>query len=43
MVSDLLFIASTIFWCQKLETRTLLIYAAGVTVTAIGKWFYENT
>jgi len=35
MISDILFIVSTLAWCHKLEQRTLWIYAASVTATAI--------
>lgn len=38
MISDILFVLATLMWCQKLEQRTLWLYAGGVLATAIGKW-----
>jgi hypothetical protein len=38
--SEILFVLSTIFWCQALELRTLFFYAAAVSVTAVGKWLW---
>lgn len=40
MISDILFIASTLMWCQALPQRTLWFYAASVTATAVGKWLW---
>lgn len=40
MISDVLFVVATLMWCQKLEQRTLWMYAASVTATAVGKWIW---
>jgi hypothetical protein len=39
MASDFLFAISTILWCQALPLRLLVIYAACVGLTALGKWW----
>lgn len=35
MISDLLFILATLMWCQKLDLRTLWLYAFAVALTAV--------
>jgi len=41
MVADILFVLATFFWCFKLEQRTLVMYAASVTLTAVIKYFWR--
>lgn len=41
MLSDISFILATLMWCQKLELRTLWMYAAAVTTTAILKSLWD--
>jgi len=35
---ELLFVLATIFWCQALPTRTVIIYACAVSFTALLKY-----
>lgn len=41
MFSDILFFVSSIAWCQKMELRTLGMYAAAVVLTFLGKYTWE--
>jgi len=38
MLSDILFVASTVAWTQALPTRTVIIYACAVAFTALLKY-----
>jgi len=40
-LSEALLALSTIFWCQAMPTRLLIIYAISVGLTAIGKILWE--
>jgi hypothetical protein len=37
--SEVLFVASTLAWCQAMPLRLLVLYAIAVCVTAVGKWW----
>lgn len=39
-MSDWLFVAATILWCQAMPDRLLWFYAASVSCTAVGKWLW---
>ncbi len=39
--SEILMGLSTIFWCQAMPLRLLVIYAVCVVLTAIGKFTWE--
>jgi len=40
MGRELLFVVSTLFWCQSMPNRLLYIYAASVTLTAVLKYLF---
>jgi hypothetical protein len=42
MVSWLLFVLATIFWCWKMPSDMLYIYAASVAMTAVLKFIGGN-